>query len=303
MATHSLPSIRQTISSHAIKAKKNLSQNFIFSPSVTDRIARLIPPCDVLIEIGPGPGTLTRSVLKHTKATQVIGIEKDSQFLPALRELQDAYPAIFSFVQSDVLRWDDHEGMVQLGLKPGDGKTVQLAGNLPFNISTAIMLHWLERVNCQTGLFHDRTMGWTLMFQKEVAERIVAKEGSSKRSRLSVLVQSLCETKMCHSLPSSVFRPKPKVDAAVVQITPNPFSESPFHKTRISFKDFQDFLSVGFRSPRQTIWNNLVRLAQLEGAACAMDKAGVEPSFRPQDISTSQWIELSQLLTANSQRK
>lgn len=300
MATHSLPSIRQTISSHAIKAKKHLSQNFIFSPSVTDRIARLIPPCDVLIEIGPGPGTLTRSILQHTKATQVLGIEKDSQFLPALRELQDAYPSTFSFVQSDVLRWDDHEGMIELNLKPGDGKTVQLAGNLPFNISTAIMLHWLERLDGKDGLFHDRKMGWTLMFQKEVAQRIVAREGSSNRSRLSVLVQSLCKTKMCHSLPSSVFRPKPKVDAAVVQIMPNALSESPFHKTRISFKDFQDFLSIGFRAPRKTIWNNL---KQLENAADAMEKAGVELSLRPQDVSTSQWIELSQLLSANSQRK
>ena len=201
-----LPPLREVIARHGIAAKKSLGQNFILDLNLTRRIARAAGPLDAatIIEIGPGPGGLTRALLAEG-ARRVIGIERDPRCLAALAELAAAYPGRLQLVAGDALAIDP----TTLSQPPR-----KIVANLPYNIATALLLRWLNRIGDYESL--------TLMFQREVAERLVAAPRSPAYGRLSVLVQWLCEPKILFDLPPRAFVPPPRVTSSVVHLTPRP---------------------------------------------------------------------------------
>lgn len=201
-----LPPLREVIATHDLRAKKSLGQNFLLDLNLTAKIARIagdLSECDVL-EIGPGPGGLTRGLLAEG-ARRVVAIEKDARCLPALAEIAAAYPDRLSVLNDDALAvdWAAH-------LKP----PIRIIANLPYNVGTELLIRWLI-----PPVWPPQWSSLTLMFQREVAERIVAREGSKAYGRLAVLAQWRCEARIALNLPPEAFTPPPKVSSAVVHLT------------------------------------------------------------------------------------
>src|SRR4051812_44370779 len=199
-----LPPLREVIARYGIAARKSLGQNFILDLNLTRRIARAAGQLDhaSVIEIGPGPGGLTRALLAEG-ARLVIAIERDPRCLAALGEVQSRYPGRLVLVEGDALAFDP------AALSPAPR---QIVANLPYNIATALLLRWLDRIGDYERL--------TLMFQREVAERFVASPRSPAYGRLSVIVQWLAEPKILFDVPPSAFVPSPRVTSSVVSLVP-----------------------------------------------------------------------------------
>lgn len=204
-----LPPLREVIAEHGLSARKSLGQNFLLDLNLTAKIARHagdLSTSDVL-EIGPGPGGLTRGLLA-SGARKVLAVEKDRRCLPALSQIADAYPGRLEVVEGDALEID-----------PGAHLTppIRVAANLPYNIGTELLVRWLTP--------QDWPPFWqslTLMFQREVAERIVAQPGTKTYGRLAVLAQWRAQARIVMSLPPGAFTPPPKVSSAVVHLTALP---------------------------------------------------------------------------------
>ena len=208
-AIDSLPPLREVIAQHDLRAKKALGQNFLLDLNLTAKIARQagdLSGTDVL-EIGPGPGGLTRGLLAEG-ARHVLAIEKDARCLPALSEIADAYPGKLTVVEGDALKIDplDH-------LTP----PIRVAANLPYNVGTELLVRWLTPPS-----WPPFWQTLTLMFQREVADRIVAQPGSKAYGRLAVLAQWRSEARIAMTLPPDAFTPPPKVSSAVVHLTALP---------------------------------------------------------------------------------
>ncbi|MEL7260726.1 MAG: 16S rRNA (adenine(1518)-N(6)/adenine(1519)-N(6))-dimethyltransferase RsmA [Pseudomonadota bacterium] len=208
-AIDNLPPLRAVIAQHDLRAKKALGQNFLLDLNLTAKIARQagdLTGTDVL-EIGPGPGGLTRGLLAEG-ARHVLAIEKDARCLPALAEIAGAYPGRLSVIEGDALAIDplDH-------LTP----PIRVAANLPYNVGTELLVRWLT-----PPAWPPFWQTLTLMFQREVAERIVAQPGSKTYGRLAVLAQWRAEARIAMSLPPEAFTPAPKVSSAVVHLTALP---------------------------------------------------------------------------------
>ncbi|KLK90222.1 16S rRNA methyltransferase [Microvirga vignae] len=204
-----LPPLREVVRTHGLMAKKSLGQNFLFDLNLTSRIARSAGPLEdaTVIEVGPGPGGLTRAILA-AGARKVIAIERDSRCLPALAEIADYYPGRLEVIEADALEFDPRP-MV------GDGP-VRIISNLPYNVGTALLTGWL------TG---EAWPPWwaslTLMFQREVAERIVATEDDPKDyGRLGVLCGWRTDARILFDVPPSAFVPPPKITSSIVHLTP-----------------------------------------------------------------------------------
>jgi 16S rRNA (adenine1518-N6/adenine1519-N6)-dimethyltransferase len=199
-----LPSLRETLDAHRLSAKKSFGQHFLLDLNITRKIVRLAGPFEgrAVIEVGPGPGGLSRALLE-SDAGRVVLIEKDSRFLPLLEELHDGGPRL-TLIEGDALKADE------AALVEGPAHVVS---NLPYNVGTALLIKWL------TGPWRPAAM--TLMFQKEVAERIVAQPGEDAYGRLAVLAQTLCEARIVMHLPAAAFTPPPKVASAVVHLVPH----------------------------------------------------------------------------------
>lgn len=199
-----LPPLRDVIRAFGLDARRSLGQHFLLDQNLTLRIARAAGAIDegTVIEVGPGPGGLTRSLLA-AGAARVVAIEKDERCVAALSDLAAAYPERLSVVAGDALDLD----LVALARPPR-----RIVANLPYNVATPLLMGWLRTANAYAGL--------TLMFQKEVAERIVAGPGSAEYGRLSVVVQWLCEASFVFSVNSRAFVPPPQVASAVVNLKP-----------------------------------------------------------------------------------
>ena len=201
-----LPPLRQVIDSHDLQARKSLGQNFLLDLNLTAKIARQagdLTQCDVL-EIGPGPGGLTRGLLSEG-ARKVLAIEKDSRCIPALNEIANAYPNRLQIIDGDAL---EVEPLAYLT------PPIRVAANLPYNIGTELLVRWLTPQE-----WPPFWQSLTLMFQREVAERIVAKPGSKAYGRLALLAQWRADAKIVINLPPEAFSPPPKVSSAVVHLT------------------------------------------------------------------------------------
>ena len=207
MSDDGLPPLREVIEAHGLAAKKALGQNFLFDLNLTRRIAREAGPFgnNTVVEIGPGPGGLTRALLAEG-AKKVIAIERDPRALPALAEIAAHYPGRLQVIEADALTVDWR--------KLVDGPA-QIVANLPYNIATPLLIGWLT-----DGPWPPWYASLTLMFQKEVAARIAAKPDSEAYGRLSVICQWRCEAKKLFDVNRSAFTPPPKVTSSIVHLVP-----------------------------------------------------------------------------------
>ncbi|WP_436399423.1 16S rRNA (adenine(1518)-N(6)/adenine(1519)-N(6))-dimethyltransferase RsmA [Roseobacter sp. S98] len=206
MATiDNLPPLREVIRSHDLQARKSMGQNFLLDLNLTAKIARQagdLSACDVL-EIGPGPGGLTRGLLAEG-ARRVLAIEKDARCLPALREIADASPGRLDIINGDALDIDPLDSLTP---------PIRVAANLPYNVGTELLVRWLTPAE-----WPPFWQSLTLMFQREVAERIVAQPGSKAYGRLAILSQWRADARIVMQLPPEAFTPPPKVSSSVVHL-------------------------------------------------------------------------------------
>ncbi|EHB11423.1 Dimethyladenosine transferase 1, mitochondrial [Heterocephalus glaber] len=228
-----LPTIREIIKLFRLQAVKQLSQNFLLDLRLTDKIVRKAGNLTnaYVYEVGPGPGGITRSIL-NANVAELLVVEKDTRFIPGLQMLSDAAPGKLKIVHGDVLTFMIEKSFPASLKTPweDDPPNVHIIGNLPFSVSTPLIIKWLENISNRNGPFAYGRTQMTLTFQKEVAERLVATTGSKQRSRLSVMAQYLCNVKHIFTIPGQAFVPKPEVDVGVVHFTPliQPKIEQPF---------------------------------------------------------------------------
>ena len=262
-----LPSLRQSVSKLNLKARKSLGQNFLLDSYVTDRIAQAAVPYEgCVIEIGPGPGGLTRSILLHG-AQQIIAIEKDKRALAFLEELKEAASPRLTLIEADALKIPIWE----MGKKPR-----QIVANLPYNIATPLLIELLN---------HPQEFNkMTLMFQKEVAERIVAKPGDSNFGRLSVLCGLFLFSEILFEVPSSAFTPPPKVTSAVIQIIPRQNLEF-----SCSLKHLEKVTQIAFNQRRKMLRSSFKKF----GGADMLSSIGIDPQSRPQDLQIEYFCRLT----------
>lgn len=271
-----LPPLREVIRAHELVAKKQLGQNFLLDLNLTAKIARQagdLSACDVL-EVGPGPGGLTRGLLAEG-ARRVLAVEKDARCLPALAEVAAAYPGRLQVINGDALEVD-----VLAHLTP----PVRVVANLPYNVGTELLIRWLTPETWPP--FWDSL---TLMFQKEVAERIVAKPRSDHYGRLALLVQWRAEAKIVMHLPPEAFTPAPKVHSSVVHITR--LAEPRFP---CDGKLLQRITAMAFNQRRKMLRSSLKGLgADVEGMLVA---AGIDPTARAEEISLEKFCALARVV-------
>ncbi|MBF9052775.1 16S rRNA (adenine(1518)-N(6)/adenine(1519)-N(6))-dimethyltransferase RsmA [Rhodobacterales bacterium LSUCC1028] len=274
-----LPPLREVIATHDLRAKKSLGQNFLLDLNLTAKIARIagdLSECDVL-EIGPGPGGLTRGLLAEG-ARRVVAIEKDARCLPALAEIAAAYPDRLSVLNDDALAvdWAAH-------LKP----PIRIIANLPYNVGTELLIRWLI-----PPVWPPQWSSLTLMFQREVAERIVAREGSKAYGRLAVLAQWRCEARIALNLPPEAFTPPPKVSSAVVHLTA---LEAP--KFPADQKVLERVVAKAFNQRRKMLRAALKGLCpDIEDRILA---AGLRPTDRAETVSLEGFCALARAVAAD----
>ena len=271
-----LPPLREVIRAHDLVAKKQLGQNFLLDLNLTAKIARQagdLSGCDVL-EVGPGPGGLTRGLLAEG-ARRVLAVEKDARCLPALAEVAAAYPGRLEVINGDALEVD-----VMAHLTP----PVRVVANLPYNVGTELLIRWLT-----PEVWPPFWESLTLMFQKEVAERIVAKPRTEHYGRLALLVQWRAEAKVVMHLPPEAFTPAPKVHSAVVHVTR--LAEPRFP---CDFKVLQRITAMAFNQRRKMLRASLKGLAP--GIEEKLAAAGIEPTARAEEISLEGFCSLARVI-------
>jgi 16S rRNA (adenine1518-N6/adenine1519-N6)-dimethyltransferase len=272
-----LPPLREIIARHGIAARKSLGQNFILDLNLTRRIARAAGPLDhvCVIEIGAGPGGLTRALIAEG-ARRVIAIERDPRCLAALGELAMCYPGRLELVAGDALALDP----ALMSEAPR-----KIVANLPYNIATALLLRWLNRIGDYQSL--------TLMFQREVAQRLVAAPRSPAYGRLSVLVQWLSEPKILFDVPPRAFVPPPKVTSTLVALVPRPAPLAPASKPVL-----ERVTAAAFGQRRKMLRSSLKTLGVPVEPLLA--QAGIAPTARAEELSVADFCALARALEAGA---
>ena len=273
-----LPPLRDVIARHELRAQKSLGQNFLLDLNLTARIARSagdLTQSDVL-EIGPGPGGLTRGLLAEG-ARHVLSIEKDRRCLPALAEITQAYPGRFTAIEGDALQVDPLAHLTP---------PIKIVANLPYNVGTELLVRWLTPPH-----WPPFWSSLTLMFQKEVAERIVARPGTKAYGRLALLVHWRAEARIVLTLPPHAFTPAPKVESAVVHLTALPEPRFP-----APAKMLERVVAVAFNQRRKMLRASLRSLdPQIEGR---LERLGIVPTARAEEIGLEQFCALARDLAA-----
>jgi len=269
-----LPPLRDTIALHGLNARKSLGQHFLLDLNLTRRIAQAAGDLSsgTVIEIGPGPGGLTRSLLAEG-ASRLIAIERDARCIEALTPLVQAAAGRLEIVEGDAAKID----CSTIGTAPR-----RIVANLPYNISTVLLIRWLR----DAAAFHSMT----LMFQKEVANRLVAAPGTSEFGRLSVMANWLCETRICLNLPARAFTPPPKVDSSVVQFSPRP---SPDPAT---WEAMETVVAAAFGQRRKMLRSALKTLRMDPMPLLAA--ADIDPTARAETLTISQFAALARAFSA-----
>jgi len=277
-AIDDLPPLREVIRRHGLRARKSLGQNFLLDLNLTARIARAAGPLDgiAVVEIGPGPGGLTRALLAQG-AGRVVAIERDERAIAALSEIAGHYPGRLTVVEGDALQVDPRAWL--------DGARARIVANLPYNVATALLVTWLTTEPWPP--WFDRLV---LMFQREVAERITAPPGSKRYGRLSVLAGWRSEARILFDVAASAFVPPPKVTSSLVELvprqTPLPCDAGALQKvTEAAFGQRRKMLRQSLRSLGQE------PLALLESARIA-------PTARAEEIPVEGFVKLARALTA-----
>jgi 16S rRNA (adenine1518-N6/adenine1519-N6)-dimethyltransferase len=276
-----LPALREVIARYGLGARKALGQHFLLDLNLTGRIARAAPDLSrgTVIEVGPGPGGLTRALLAEGTA-RLVAVEKDRRCLEALAELAAAYPGRLEVVEGDALEID----LARLGPPPR-----QIVSNLPYNISTALLVRWLTALAADPATF----AAMTLMFQKEVAGRLVAVPRSGAYGRLSVLTQWLCTPRPLFDIPPRAFTPPPKVTSTVVALTPRAEPLAPASLTAL-----ERVTAAAFGQRRKMLRQSLKSLGG--DPAGLLAATGLAPTARAEELSVEQFCALARALAAAS---
>ncbi|XP_001493452.2 dimethyladenosine transferase 1, mitochondrial [Equus caballus] len=289
-----LPTIREIIKLFRLHAVKQLSQNFLLDLRLTDKIVRKAGTLTnaYVYEVGPGPGGITRSIL-NAGVAELLVVEKDSRFLPGLQMLSDAAPGKLRIVHGDVLTFKIERAFPE-SLKrhwEDDPPNVHIIGNLPFSVSTPLIIKWLENVSRRDGPFAYGRTQMTLTFQKEVAERLTATTGSKQRSRLSIMAQYLCSVQHVLTIPGRAFVPKPEVDVGVVRFTPltQPRIEQPFQLVE---KVVQNVFQFRRKYCHRGLGMLFPEAQRLESTGKLLQLADVDPTLRPSQLSVSHFKSL-----------
>jgi 16S rRNA (adenine1518-N6/adenine1519-N6)-dimethyltransferase len=271
-----LPPLRETVKTHGLSASKALGQNFLFDEQLLNRIAAIPGKLDdeVVFEVGPGPGGLTRACLRA--GAEVIAVERDDRAMPLLAELSDAFPGKLQVIGDDALNID-------VNAITG-GRPYHIIANLPYNVGTLLFTRWLE-----PAAWPPQWKSLTLMFQQEVAERIIAPVGSNAYGRLAVLAQWRCNAKIAMKVHRSAFTPPPKVMSAIVHLTPaeQPEGINPRILSRLTEK--------GFGQRRKMLRQSL---KGVENAIEACEALGIDPTRRAETVSVAEWVALARALSA-----
>ena len=273
-----LPPLREVIRAHDLIADKKFGQNFLFDSNITDKIARHAGQAcggfdtKNVIEIGSGPGGLTRSLLK-AGAKLVTAVEFDPRAVGALQDLKDASDGRLEIIEGDALETD----LVQLVPAPR-----VIVANLPYNIATPLLIGWLKQLR-ENESAYDALI---LMFQKEVAQRICAGVGDKAYGRLSVISQWLCDCKKLFDLSPSAFTPSPKVTSSVVQFIPKKMGDD-----APNFEDVEAVTAAAFGQRRKMIRSSLKEYA------VAADACGLDQNLRAENLSGADYIKLAKSLT------
>lgn len=277
MSPDGLPPLRQVIAEHGLAARKALGQNFILDLNLTAKIARRagdIAGSDVL-EIGPGPGGLTRGLLMEG-ARRVVAVERDARCLPALAEIAAAYPGRLTVLEGDALALDPRRHLAQ---------PVRIVANLPYNVGTELLVRWL------TAEWPPFWTSMTLMFQREVAERIVAPPGGRAYGRLAILAQWRTDARIVMTLPPEAFTPPPKVTSAVVRLDRLETPRYPADAAQLS-----RVVAMGFNQRRKMLRASLRGLGP--GAEDMLRAAGIAPTERAEQVPLEAWCRLSRIAAA-----
>ncbi|XP_008005853.1 dimethyladenosine transferase 1, mitochondrial isoform X1 [Chlorocebus sabaeus] len=292
-----LPTIREIIKLFRLQAAKQLSQNFLLDLRLTDKIVRKAGNLAnaYVYEVGPGPGGITRSIL-NADITELLVVEKDTRFIPGLQMLSEAAPGKLRIVHGDVLTFKVEKAFSESLKRPweDDPPNVHIIGNLPFSVSTPLIIKWLENISCRDGPFVYGRTQMTLTFQKEVAERLAANTGSKQRSRLSVMAQYLCNVRHIFTIPGRAFVPKPEVDVGVVHFTPliQPKIEQPF---KLVEKVVQNVFQFRRKYCHRGLGMLFPEAQRLENTGRLLELADIDPTLRPRQLSISHFKSLCEV--------
>lgn len=269
----SLPPLRETIAAYGLDAKKRFGQHFLLDLNLTRRIARAAAPLEegTVIEVGPGPGGLTRALLLEG-AGRVVAVEVDQRALAALLELREAAAGRLELIEADALEVEPRD----LGPAPR-----RIVANLPYNISTALLVRWLHAA--------DHIADMVLMFQREVVDRLVALPRTKDYGRLSVLAQHVCEVRRLFDVAPSAFVPPPKVTSAVARLTPRP------RAARLAdLRPLERVTAAAFGQRRKMLRGALAGL--FSDPAAVLEGLGLSPTARAEELSVEDFVRLSAVL-------
>ena len=270
-----LPPLRASLAAAGLSADKRFGQHFLLDLNICRKIARLAGELEdqTVIEVGPGPGGLTRALLEA--GARVIAVERDPRFIPLLAEIAAAADGRLTVIEADALTVDE----AALLRAAAPGTLARMVSNLPYNVGTPLLVKWL------TGPFRPASM--TLMFQKEVARRITAPPGGGDYGRLAVLAQALCETRNVLDLPARAFTPPPKVASAVVELIPraDPLSDDLVHS-------LQRVAQAAFGQRRKMLRSSLRNL----GGEALCRGAGIDPDARAETVPVAGFLALAKII-------
>lgn len=274
--TSQLEPLRDIISRHGLHASKALGQNFILDRQLLAKIAAIPGPLQgqTAYEVGPGPGGLTNAMLEA--GASVVAVERDRRCMPALAELESAFPGKLRVIDADALKIDERS-------EAGDG--AHIVSNLPYNVGTALLLRWMS------GPWPPWWRSMTLMFQREVAERIVAAPGSKDYGRLSILSQWRANARIVLNVHRSAFVPPPKVMSAVVHIVPKDMPE------RVDPAVLERLTEAAFGQRRKMLRSSL---KELPGALKALEKIGIDSARRAETVSVDEFVKVARELSART---
>jgi 16S rRNA (adenine1518-N6/adenine1519-N6)-dimethyltransferase len=274
-ALDGLPPLREVIARHGLDALKSLGQNFLLDLNITQKVARTAGKIDdvTVIEIGPGPGGLTRALLA-LDAKHVVVVERDRRCIPALEEIGAHYPGRLTIVEGDAL-------MIDPTTLVAPGEPIKIVANLPYNIGTQLLVNWLT-----VSTWPPFWRSLTLMFQKEVGERIVAEAGDDHYGRLGILCGWLTHAEMMFDLLPQAFTPPPKVTSTVVHLEPraNPLP--------CTLSKLEKVTAAAFGQRRKMLRQSVKSI----GGEALLNKAGIDPSRRAETLSIDEFCRLANLL-------
>ncbi|MCC3859962.1 16S rRNA (adenine(1518)-N(6)/adenine(1519)-N(6))-dimethyltransferase RsmA [Pseudemcibacter aquimaris] len=272
-----LPPLRDVINEHGLQAKKSLGQNFLTDLNLTGKIARSAGDLEnsIIYEVGPGPGALTRGLLMNG-ASRVVAVEMDHRCIDALAKVSDAYDGRLTVHEGDAMQMDEASLIGDTG-----GKDVHVVANLPYNVGTALLVKWMTGENWKPWF-----KSLTLMFQKEVGERIIAEPRTKAYGRLSVLCQYRADCRILFDIPRQAFIPPPKVTSAIVQIIPrDEAADAPKQKT------LERVVSAAFNQRRKMLRASLKGLGT--DPIPKLEAAGIKETARAEELSIDDFCRLA----------